>query len=299
MVARKAAPKPDSGTTALSKCSTGMDITERQQDQEALIRSEQLYRDIVALVDVGVTRFDLDGRRTFANEAIVKRYGVPVEELLKGSIADRKLSDDRERGRQHFRQCVETGKPVTDIASRFVVKGRTRYTRGNLTPIFGDDGKVVGVQATSVDITDLMEAQEALKRSEELYRSLVDSVGAAVARVDREGRRTFINESAFSGSGKTREEMLAGRFGDLIVDMKEREKAWALLQETFQTGKPVRGFISREQALGGPRYFSANWEPIRDASGNVAEVQVTSFDITELMEAQQRLRESEQLYRDI
>jgi signal transduction histidine kinase len=81
---------------------------------------------------------------------------------------------------------------------------------------------------------------------------------------------------------------MRGEFGDIMVP-EDRESAWALLRETFETGKPVRGFVTRQLVNGEPRYISANWEPIRDAEGNVVEVQATSFDITDRVEAE-RLR---------
>jgi PAS domain-containing protein len=74
--------------------------------------------------------------------------------------------------------------PVTNIIDRHVKEGRTHYTRGNLAPIIGDGGKVIGVQATSVDITELMEAQERLRQSEQFHRAVMEATDAGAAQYD-------------------------------------------------------------------------------------------------------------------
>ncbi len=276
-----------------------MDITPRKKAEERLRHSEQLYRDLVEVSEAGVARFDVEGRRTFVNETMVKRYGVSAEELLKGTVADRELPEDRARNVRLFRQCVETGRPAPDIISRFMRDGQLCYTKSNLTPLFDREGKVTGVQITSVDVTDLIRAQEGHKRSEELYRGLLSAIGASVIRVDRTGRRTFISNPSMGPNSQDAGHTGNGRFGDKIISPDERKQARELLRRTFQTGEPVRGFVSRQRGPEGPIYVSANWEPIRDSDGNVSEVQITSFDITELVEARERFRASQEMYRGL
>ena len=279
-------PIKDAQGNVLGMQTTTQDITDRVKMEEQLRQSEQLYREVVELTDAGVARFDLEGRRTFVNESLCNRHGRSTRELLEGTIGDQMVPQDQERLRELFHRCIESEKAVTGHTFRHEREGQTFYTRTNLTPIFGPDGKVNGVQVTSVDITDLVLAQEQLRRSEEQLRSVLDATGGMVIRVDREGRRTFVSGSALSVTGRTVEDYVRGEFGDIMVP-EDREKAWALLRETFETGKPVRGFVTRQLVNGEPRYISANWEPIRDAGGNIVEVQTTSFDITDRLETEQ------------
>jgi PAS domain S-box-containing protein len=116
-------------------------------------------------------------------------------------------------------------------------------------------------------------------------------MGGSVIRVNREGRRTFVSDHTAEFSGRPKEEVLSGRFGDTMVP-EDRERAWALLMETFRTGAPVSGFVSRQLIRGEERHIMANWAAIKDGDGKIVEVQTTSFDVTE----QVRLREQLELY---
>ena len=91
---------------------------------EAQERSGQLYREVVELTDAAVVRFDTEGRRTFVNEAFVRRHGKPAEELLGGTIGDQMVPEDAKKELELFRQCVATGQPVRGLLSRHVKEGQ-------------------------------------------------------------------------------------------------------------------------------------------------------------------------------
>ena len=262
--------------------------------QEALRQSESLYRSVVQATGAGVARFDLEGRRTFVNDTFAQRNALPSTEP-RGVVGDLLEGEDRERTVAAFRKCIETALPVSGVITRATIKGRTIWSSAQFVPLFDAEGKVIGAQSTSVDITELIEAQERLRQSEELYRSLVEATGSVVVRIDREGRRTFVGGDTVSSYGRTRQSFLEGSFGDGLLP-EDREKALKLLEETFRTGQLVRGFVTRQMVGDGLRYISAYWEPIKDQQGNVVQVQTTSFDITDLVETQQALRRSELLY---
>jgi PAS domain S-box-containing protein len=141
------------------------------------------------------------------------------------------------------------------------------------------------------DIVGFPAEQEALRRLEELYRTLLEAVGCAVSRVDRQGRRTFVSDRAAEFYGQTKQDLLDGRFGESLLP-QDRERAWQLLRETFLTGKPVRGIVTRHMIKGKATHIWSNWEPIKDSEGNVVELQITTYDITE----QVRMRQQLELY---
>ncbi|MDP3064374.1 MAG: PAS domain S-box protein [Chloroflexota bacterium] len=273
---------------------TSFDITDLMEAQERLRKSDAFHRGVVALADVAVARFDVEGRRVLADEALAKRLGASVEELKKGVAFDHCPPEDREELWRLFRQCIETGKAFTGIMARVPRDGKMRYLRNNLAPVFALDGNVSGAEMTSVDVTELVEAQEQLQRSEEMYRSLVDSTGGWVMRVDREGRRTFFSGSAARILGRTADELRTGRFGDTLVP-EDAERVWALLRETFNMGNPVRNFLTRQRVGDETRYIMSNWEPIKNVEGHVVEVQTNSFDVTEQIRLQQQFAQAQKM----
>ena len=171
---------------------------QRKRAEEALRESKELYRGVVDLTDAAIVRYDLEGCRTFVNEAFTNRYGKPAEELLAGTVGDQRVPEDREEAWRLFRQCVESGKPARGIIGRHEMDGRSFYTRSNYTLIFGPDGRVSGVQVTSVDITELVEAQERLRlRSQEL-EALFNIASILVQPGSFEERRARVVEAVAS-----------------------------------------------------------------------------------------------------
>jgi PAS domain S-box-containing protein len=240
---------------------------------------------------MAVFLFDRQGNRVFVNDEGVALIGESCEEVLKGRFGDCLVEEDRERAKETFCRCTEYGEPVRGLEVRLLADGGVCHTTSsNLTPVKDEAGEVMGVQVTVQDITGQVETREALRRSNELYRSLIDSTGGSVIRVRRDGTRGFVSDSTPQFFGDAREEWLVGRFGDHMVP-EDRERAWDLLQETFRTGEGVRNLVSRQHVNGELRHISANWEPIRDSEGSIVEVQTTSFDVTERERLREALRE--------
>jgi PAS domain S-box-containing protein len=274
--------------------STFVDVTPLALAQEKLRESEAMLRQMMATTGMALSRYDLNGRRTFANDAWLKRLGRTAEDSAKGALGDQLPPEEREKEWARFRACIETGKPSHDFMFHLRRGGAIMHIKSDMVPILDTDGKITGVQITSMDVTSLMEAQEKLRQSEELYRSLLDAVGATVLRVNREGRRMVVAGNPVATQGRTAEDYQRGIFGDAMVP-EDREKAWALLRETFETGKPVRGLVTRQMAGDEVLHIMANWEPIKDSSGNVVSVQTTSFDITSQVEAERQRQAAQRL----
>ncbi|MBI2918669.1 MAG: response regulator [Chloroflexi bacterium] len=137
-------------------------------------------------------------------------------------------------------------------------------------------------------------ADVALHRSADLYRSLVEASGAWIFRVDRQGHmKSFIAPESppyqqVSGTMQT------SQLEDTVVP-EDRARLQALLHQVFETGAPVRGITFGTTAGGELRYLSANWEPIRDAEGNVVEVQSTTFDITERRRLEEQYHQAQRI----
>ncbi|MDP2949378.1 MAG: ATP-binding protein [Chloroflexota bacterium] len=133
------------------------------QTELALRHSQDLYHGILDLTEARITRFDLDMRRTFVNEAYVKFTGEPPDRLLGGRMGQHLLPEYVQMRHRLFRQCVETRQPIRGIPGKWERDGKVYHSRANFEPILDEHGGVVGVQSTSMDVTELVETQEHLK----------------------------------------------------------------------------------------------------------------------------------------
>ena len=102
---------------------------------------------------------------------------------------------------------------------------------------------------------------------------------------------TLLSENAF-GSGA------ADRIGtacwDHALDLETEPEKWRLLRETVDSRKPFRDFVYRGMSSdGSPMYVRASGKPMFDANGEFRGYRGTCADVTEVMRAQEALRESE------
>jgi PAS domain S-box-containing protein len=168
--------------------------------------------------------------------------------------------------------------------------------------LFDAHGNRVGAIESIRDITEQKLAEQALKRSEEKYRELVENANSIILRMDNMGIVTFINEFAQRFFGYSEEE-ITGKdvVGTIVPPVETTGRDLRLLVEDVALN-PDRctSNISENMRRGGERVWIA-WtnKPIRYEKGRVVEVLCVGNDITERKWAEEALKESQQQLADI
>ncbi|HUB27364.1 MAG TPA: PAS domain S-box protein, partial [Tepidisphaeraceae bacterium] len=168
---------------------------------------------------------------------------------------------------------------------------RWRLTRG--VAVRDPDGKPVQFIGSCVDITDLKQAEEALGKSEQRFRTFVDHATDAFFLFDGNYVVLDVNRQACQSLGYTREELLGMTPKDFDPDITP--DFLAQINRTLEAGEPM-SFEARHRRKDGTIFpvevrGQAFWEggrPFRVAS---------SRDITERKQAEAALRESEARFR--
>lgn len=113
-----------------------------------------------------------DGSVGFANRAFRKANRVPAQ-AVDGRPVEKLLSEqESDNGRAAFMECLTTGRRVFREGPSAVPDAPIRYCRYVYEPVRGDEGQVLGVCVTVVDLTDIKNAEQALTESHrELQRS--------------------------------------------------------------------------------------------------------------------------------
>jgi PAS domain S-box-containing protein len=182
-----------------------IDITERKKAELALREREEQFRTIFINNLDGILLTSPDGSIFAANPAACRMLGMTEEEL-------------RQAGRNGI---VDPGDPNLKVFLEERVK--TGYYKGELTHVHKNGTRFPCEISSSVfkdrrgsersivmirDITKRIEAQKALKKSEEDLRFITDHVMDAVWRVDLKGKIIFMTNSSRQIFGYTAEEML-------------------------------------------------------------------------------------------
>ncbi|RXE56862.1 hypothetical protein ABH15_01525 [Methanoculleus taiwanensis] len=170
------------------------DITARKEAEEALRESERKYREITRRsFDMIYTCYHREGI-TFITPAVERVLGYTPEELVGTICRDYVAPESRPVWEKAYR-TIAAGIPVEGIQIRFRRKdGTYALVELNESPIFRD-GLVVGVQAAGRDITERKKAEEALRASEERFRSIFEESPIGIQVYDAAGRLLTINDA--------------------------------------------------------------------------------------------------------
>jgi len=250
-----------------------LEIVERKQTEEALRESEATTRALLDAPADLVVLADSSGILLAVNEAFAKRFGQSPNELVGTSGFDRLPPDAAERRKRYFETVLQSGKPV-----RFEDERLGQWFENLVYPICDKDGKVVRVALVARDITDLKRAEEALRASEERWRSLVENAPDIVVTVNRKGRILFTNRS-----GPRPDQAASSYVGLDIADWappEMRELVRQSIEKVFVEG--VNGYFEAPAILsdGTTAWFANHLGPIR-RDGEVAAVIIIAHDITE------------------
>lgn len=144
------------------------DITQRRQAEEDLRRSESVYHSLVETMPQNVFRKDLQGRFTFANQQYCKHYGCTLEDIIGKTDFDFFPPELAEKYRRDDWRVMETGQTCEIIEEHQPIGQKKRITQVVKTPLFGPDGKIIGLQGIFWDITEQRMAEERIRRSNAL-----------------------------------------------------------------------------------------------------------------------------------
>jgi PAS domain S-box-containing protein len=285
---------------------TSMDITERVAAEEAIRASEARFRDLFEQYPDFVQTLTPEGATKQVNDAYTRLWGFGTAELAGSSPLDSpQLAAVRpllERGLAGERVSVP---PVLfDGAGRGPLASAQvewpRWIRASMFPVRAPAGDVRELVLVQEDVTEEQQAMEALRASEENYRTIFENSNDAIMVLEPEtGRLVDANPTACTFCGSTLEELKADA-ASIIWNgpppytperaMEQSRLALEGVAQTFEwlsihprTGQEIWGEVSlqRIEVRGKPHVLAL----IRD--------------IRERKAAERALRESEESYRTI
>ncbi|MCJ7589050.1 MAG: PAS domain S-box protein, partial [Candidatus Aminicenantes bacterium] len=168
------------------------DITERQQAEEALRESEEKFRTLSASAPIGIFLMDLQGKFTYVNEQLLEIDGLRLEELL-GHVWTRNIHPDDHQAT--VEEALKAGSEIRRFSRDFRIlrpQGEVRWIRVVSSPMLSRDGSLAGYVGAAEDITERQQAEEALRESEEKFRTLSASAPIGIFLMDLQGKFTYV-----------------------------------------------------------------------------------------------------------
>ncbi len=268
-----------------------VDITKLKTIEKTLKESEEKYRDLFDESIAAIYLFDSEKNFIDSNQAGLDLLGYTRDELLKLSIPD---VDAEPIEVMEAHQELEKGYHLVNFEHRLKRKDGTIFTvLNNSKSITDKNGNIVSIQSTLLDISKRKQAEKALKESEEKFKAFTNQITEGVGVTDLDGNYVFVNPAFCQMSGYSYEELLNMTVFDLRADGQE--------QGTFEQSKSIKQGMAIQVNL----KRKDKTEFLIEIVGSEIIINNEKFilgtvrDITERIEAENKVKESEKKYRNL
>jgi len=276
------------------------DIAERKRAEEALRESEGKYRFLYEGSSAISLIFGMDGRIADANRAAQEAFGYSKDEYLGMDALEFITPEHREKAAMLMERSLrDEYTPEADI-DIYAKDGSTRtilLTSGQL--VLYEKDQPTGILISGVDITERKRAEEALRESEEKYRTVLEDIEDGYFEVDIAGNFTFFNDPLCGIIGYSRDEMM-GMNNRQYMDKENAKKVYKAFNRVYTTGKTSKEFgweIIRKD--GTKRFTEASVSLKRNSEGELIGFRGIVRDITERKWAEEALQESQEKIRNL
>ena len=286
---------------------TSMDVTEQwkartelekafeeiKQRTEAARRSERELRDVVNTVPAHVWRTSPDGQVDFVNDRWLQLTGLALDEAFGWKWEAVLHPDDRTRVVADWHTALKNGQAMESEARVRRADGEYCWWFVRNVPLRDETGKLVRWYGTAIDIEDRKRAEQALRKSEERWRSVFENSAIGVALTDLNGRFLATNHVYQTIVGYTEEELRALCFLD-VTHEDYREANWELITELLE-GKRRQFQIEKKYLRkdGSSIWVSNNVSLVPGTERVPRFIMALSEDITQRKRAEEALQRSE------
>lgn len=214
-----------------------------------LAETRNLFHAVLEQSPIPMIVADLDATLNMVNPACRDNLG--IEDL---PIAGKALNDMV----QPWKTCTWDGKPLgeEDFPLIRAIRGETvreellrvdrkdgtsRWILASASPILNDQGSQIAALMAFPDVTPRKRAEEALRESEEKYRSIIENIEEGYYEIDLKGKFTFWNDSLCRIYGYPPEELAEMNIRS-AADEEATKKGNDVFKEVYLTGQPRKGF---------------------------------------------------------
>ncbi|CCJ08159.1 PAS domain S-box protein [Methylocystis sp. SC2] len=271
------------------------DITERKQAEEALRESEARLRLATEASKIGAFDWRIPTDLNIWTPELEAMYGLAPGEFGRKRSAWEQLvhQDDRAGAVAKVNETLETGEPVEHEWRVVWPDGSVHWIAGRFQGFKDAVGKPVRLTGVNIDVSERKRVEEALRKSELRYRSLVEAASAVTWSCQPSGLHQKPQQEWMAFTGQTAEEMLDDGWTK-VVHPDDLEAVAAKWRTAVARAEPFWSEHRIRRHDGEWRWMRVQAAPIRDATGEIVEWFGSNTDINDLKQAELALRESQQ-----
>jgi PAS domain S-box-containing protein len=282
-------PLRDEHGSVVKWIGAGIDIEDRKETEEALRESEERFAAFMDNLPGYAWMKDLQGRYVYINQVV---RGLPGYGSLGKTDAQIWPADLAAEYRANDQHVIAAKKPLHTV-EHYLQEGKQRYMVGSKFPIFDKNGAVAWVGGAGVDITERIEAEEALRESELRFRQLAENIQEIFWMTTSAMEELLHVSPAYEKVWGRSLESLRQRPQSWMdaIHTDDRERVVGVFEGQRHQGFEVEYRIVRPD--GSVRWIRDRRFPVKDESGKVYRLAGIAEDITERKQVIETLRQSE------
>ncbi len=226
----------------LRACGTHLDITSQRQAREKISRSEELFRKFFETSVNYCYMISPEGVILDVNPAALKALKYERDELLGQPLSTIYSHESQARRMEIFEKWKRTGHIRNEEMIIQAKSGERRTVLLSAGNVLDPDGKPLHSVSVQTDITDRKLAEEALRRSEEKFRSIAEQTSDVIALTDHKGVITYVSRSCEQVFGSAPDEMTGRHFTEFL-DESVIPVAIKAFRESIEEGRYVASLI--------------------------------------------------------
>lgn len=287
-------PDSSAGTDTATRAATAGAVR-LQGDVRESVATGQRQREMVDRSPALMWLLDMQGEIEYASPSWEAFTGRPVEDFMGEGWLTVLHPDDFQSTRETFWRARERDEAILMRHRLRRFDGEWRWVSVNAVPRLSPDARTIGYIGTSIDVTELVRAEEDARAMASLFRQLSDTAPLGIFLTDSFGDVRYTNASWTELTGLTAEESLGkGWMGAIHPD-----DVALVVQARNDAAAPPVAFAVNARILrrdGGERHVQLRSAPIEHEAIKQAEWVGAVVDLTETVQAQNELEQSERRY---
>ncbi len=295
----------DEKQTPTGILSVSRDVTERKQADEALRESEFRFNQLAEQSRIIAWEVDARGLYTYVSHVAETVFGYTADELV-----GRKHFYDLhpEEGREMFKTAAfaafERKETFENLINPVQAKdGHQVWLSTNGIPLLNANGTLRGYRGSDTDITERKQAEEALQKNKEAYKTLAENLPELIYRVHlhEKGRMEFFNDKVKELTGRTEKELRKGEICSIEPNIHPEDisRVVSTVKRAIEKGTAFEVSYRYIHKDGKTVHFYEHGQIIKDATGKPHYIDGIIQDITDRKRAEEALRKNEALLRTL
>ncbi len=230
----------DGSGKALRVTGCHVDVTELKEFEQALVVNERRFRSLAESSQDVITLFDQHYRLEYVNEASLQLTGLDKSNVI-GKRPDEIFTEKKliENLNNDLEKVMLTEKSVKRIGFWPTKNADNEESKlmldWRLTPVRNSEGQIEGTLGIARDITNLLETEAALKKSEEKFRRIFETSGLGISLTDLDSNFISGNPAVLKILGYSQNEYIKLNVRD-VTHPEDVDKNIKMIEE-FKTGE--------------------------------------------------------------